>query len=79
MNSQSKLTLSSWCGPCRMLSPILEELTADSPEPTRTGSGRTLDLITVDIDEQRELATSYQVCGIHFVSITGSDNIIVQR
>ena len=48
-----------------MLSPILEELTADSPEPTRTGSGRTLDLLTVDVETQNELAMAYQVSHIN--------------
>ncbi|KAJ7074192.1 thioredoxin-like protein [Mycena amicta] len=35
-----------WCGPCHVLSPILHKLTAERT----TGSGRPLDLITVDVE-----------------------------
>jgi len=46
----------SWCGPCKALSPILEKL-AD----TKTGSGRPIDLVTVDTDEHGVLAQRYNV------------------
>lgn len=49
----------SWCGPCRMISPILEKLTGDGN--TKTGSGRSLDLVTIDTDKEIELAQKYQV------------------
>ncbi|KAH9980877.1 thioredoxin-like protein [Lactifluus volemus] len=48
-----------WCGPCRMLSPILEKLAADVD--TKTGSGRPIDLITIDTDQHGALAQKYQV------------------
>ncbi|KAH0830654.1 thioredoxin-like protein [Lanmaoa asiatica] len=48
-----------WCGPCKMISPILEKLTKDSN--IKTGSGRSLDLVTVDTDKEFELAQEYRI------------------
>jgi len=48
-----------WCGPCKMLSPILEKLTKD--ESMQSGSGRSLDLVTVDTDTQIQLAKEYNI------------------
>ncbi|KAI0263491.1 thioredoxin-like protein [Gloeopeniophorella convolvens] len=48
-----------WCGPCRTLSPILEKLAGD--EAFKTGTGRAIDLVTVDADQQGALAQQFQV------------------
>ncbi|KAK7693826.1 hypothetical protein QCA50_003398 [Cerrena zonata] len=48
-----------WCNPCKMLSPILEKLTAD--EAVKTGSGKSLDLVTIDTDAEVELAQEFQI------------------
>ncbi|CAL1705289.1 unnamed protein product [Somion occarium] len=48
-----------WCNPCKMLSPILEKLTEDSS--VKTGSGKPLDLVTVDTDSEVELAQQFQI------------------
>ena len=45
----------SWCGPCRMLAPVVEQLSEDHPEVV---FGK------VNIDEQPELAARYQVASI---------------
>ena len=42
-----------------MLSPILEKLTAD--EAVKTGSGKSLDWVTIDTDAEVELAQQFQV------------------
>lgn len=52
----------SWCGPCKTLSPILEKLAGDAD--TRTGSGRPIDLVTVDTEEHGDLAHKYNVCTV---------------
>ena len=44
-----------WCGPCTMLSPILEELANDHPE---------LEIGKVNVDENPELAIAYQISSI---------------
>ena len=40
-----------WCGPCRLLEPILEQVAAKTEAV----------VAKIDIDEQRGLATAYQV------------------
>lgn len=51
-----------WCGPCRMISPILKKLTGDPS--LKTGSGRSLDLVTIDTEKQMELAREYHIMSL---------------
>lgn len=44
-----------WCGPCRMMSPVLDQLAERHPE-VRVGK--------VNVDEQPELAAQFQVTSI---------------
>ena len=44
----------AWCGPCKMLAPILEEL--DGVTPCK--------IVKVDVDENRALALQYAVASI---------------
>ena len=45
-----------WCGPCRMLTPILEELAAEQAGMVKIGK--------VNVDEQQVLAGAFQIRGI---------------
>ncbi len=45
-----------WCGPCKMLGPVLEEVAA-----AKEGS---LKIVKVNVDENQELAQKYEVMGI---------------
>ena len=45
----------TWCGPCRMLKPTLEQVAAERPDVTVLG---------VDIDENMDLAEEYGVFSI---------------
>ena len=44
-----------WCGPCRMLKPVLEELSEERGDHK---------FVSVDIDEEGELAERYEVSSI---------------
>lgn len=46
----------TWCGPCRNLSPILNELANDN--------GEKLKIIKIDVDNNSEIAREYGVRGI---------------
>ncbi len=45
-----------WCGPCRMVGPIVEELAAENAD--------TVVVAKVNIDDNQTLATNYQVSSI---------------
>ena len=45
----------TWCGPCRMIAPVLEEVAAERPD---------VKVCKVNVDEEQELAISYGVSSI---------------
>lgn len=45
----------SWCGPCRMVSPVVDEIAEEHPE---------YKVCKVNVDEQNELAGSFGVMSI---------------
>jgi len=44
-----------WCGPCKMMSPIITELAHESPE---------LKVVKINVDQNQELATQYSIFSI---------------
>ena len=53
---KSKLVLvdffATWCGPCQMLAPILEEVSKEN---------KNCDIVKIDIDKERDLALEYEI------------------
>ena len=45
----------SWCGPCRMLKPIVEEISEENND---------VKVVSIDIDSESELAEKYGVSSI---------------
>lgn len=45
----------TWCGPCKMLSPIVDELAGEHPE---------IKVCKIDVDQEQELARQFQVMSI---------------
>ena len=59
LKSEKKVLIdfwASWCGPCRMLTPIVEEIAKDAPPDVVVGK--------VNVDEQPELAVKFGVMSI---------------
>ena len=46
----------TWCGPCKMLAPVLEQLESTTSD--------WLEIVKVNVDEADEIAASLQVTGI---------------
>lgn len=50
----------SWCGPCRMLAPVMEEVSECFADA---------EFVKVNVDENGELAARYGVMSIPFVAV----------
>lgn len=59
----------SWCGPCRMLSPVIEELEEE-------GKLNNINVIKVDVDQLPELASKYNVFSIPNLFLLDNGKII---
>jgi len=59
----------SWCGPCRMLSPVVDEI-AEENAAVKVGK--------VNVDEQRELAAAFQVMNIPTLAVVKDGRVVKQ-
>lgn len=57
-----------WCGPCKMLAPVLEEL-AEDLEGKAT-------VVKVNVDEQNELAAKYKVSSIPSLKVFKDGEVV---
>ena len=58
MNSENTVLLdfwAGWCGPCKMISPIIDEIAKEHPE-IKVGK--------INVDEQPEIANSFDIMNI---------------
>jgi thioredoxin 1 len=46
----------AWCGPCRMVAPVLDEIQAENPDK--------LTILKLNVDENPDLAMKYQITSI---------------
>jgi len=58
-----------WCGPCKITSPIIEELTKEIKD---------IKFIKVNVDENSELASTYQVFSIPTFMIFKDGKVVHQ-
>lgn len=58
----------SWCGPCRMLGPVMEDLEKDFPN--RIGK--------VNVDEEEELAQAFGISSIPAIIVFQNGKIVGQ-
>lgn len=60
----------TWCGPCKMLGPVLEELDSD-----RSG----IKIVKVDIDESRSLAQEYGVMSVPTLFLMKNGQVVSKK
>ena len=57
-----------WCGPCKMVSPVLEEIAAENADK--------ITVAKVTIDENPEIARRYQIMSIPTMSVFSSGEVV---
>jgi thioredoxin 1 len=60
-----------WCGPCRMVSPVVEELASEY-------DGK-VNFVKVNVDEANELASRYNVFSIPTLAIFNKGQVVSQQ
>lgn len=60
-----------WCGPCRMVGPVIEELADDYDGKVK--------FVKVNVDEANELASKYNVFSIPTLAILKKGEVVSQQ
>ena len=72
LNSDKPVLLdffASWCGPCRMVGPILDEIAEERED---------IKVCKVDIDEQPELASRYRIMSVPTLMVLKNGQVMEQ-
>ncbi len=57
----------SWCGPCRMVAPIVEQIAREHPEIT---------VGKINVDEQGSLASAFRIESIPTIVVMEGDRVV---
>lgn len=72
LNSDKPVLLdffATWCGPCRMIAPTLEEIAAERED---------IKVCKIDVDAEPELAAKYQIASIPTLLVIKDGNVVNQ-
>lgn len=59
----------TWCGPCKMLGPVLEDMDSDRDS---------IDIVKVDIDESMNLARQYGIMSVPTLVLFKDGQVVAQ-
>ena len=59
----------SWCGPCKAISPIIDEISEKHPE---------IKVCKINIDEEQELATQFDIMSVPTLLVIKDGKVINQ-
>lgn len=59
----------NWCGPCKMMGPVVEEFAGEHPE---------MRAVKVDVDENPELAMAYRIAAIPALLVFRDGKVVNQ-
>lgn len=57
----------TWCGPCKMMHPIIEEIGKENPN---------LKIIKIDVDQHEDLAREYGIMSIPTILLFRDGNLV---
>ena len=72
MNSDKPVLIdfsATWCGPCRMVAPIIDEIAAENSQ---------IKVCKVDVDDEPELAAAFAVSSIPMLLVVKDGKIVEQ-
>jgi thioredoxin 1 len=58
-----------WCGPCRMIAPVLEEIAATQSK---------LDIVKLNVDENPQTAAAYRITSIPALNVFSGGKVVKQ-
>lgn len=60
-----------WCGPCRAIGPVLDELAA--------AKGNSVRIVKMNVDENQEIPAQFGVRSIPFLAIIKNGEVVAQQ